>query len=168
MSRTARTARTPLLIAAVASAALLLAGCAGSPASESGDADGDGLGTLKVGALQTPAGDILNHIAENGAAELGLTIEFVPFTERSGQSGTLPDPNSLRAHAIFASVLHLSRLGFMFDPEWWIPEELQASKMSSEQRLLPSSGRALLQKIYGTCSQRRRGVELREDAMPVS
>ncbi len=64
MSRTARTARTPLLLAAVAAAALLLAGCAGSPASESGGADGDGLGTLKVGALQTPAGDILNHIAE--------------------------------------------------------------------------------------------------------
>ena len=98
----------------------------------------------------------------------GHINEFVTFTERSGQSGTLLDPNSLRAHAIFASVLHLSGLGFMFDPEWWIPEELQASKMSSEQRLLPSPGRALLQKIYGTCSQPRRWVELREDAMPVS
>ncbi|RKE64608.1 MetQ/NlpA family ABC transporter substrate-binding protein [Microbacterium sp. AG238] len=86
-----RIARTPLVLAAVASAALILAGCAGSPASESGGAEGDGLGTLKVGALQTPAGDILNHIAENGAAELGLTIEFVPFTDYNTPNTALVD-----------------------------------------------------------------------------
>ncbi|RPD76819.1 hypothetical protein L226DRAFT_611244 [Lentinus tigrinus ALCF2SS1-7] len=32
-------------------------------------------------------------------------------------TGTLPDPNLLRAHAIFANIVHLSGLGFMYDPE---------------------------------------------------
>lgn len=77
------------LLAVAAATALLLSGCAGTTAPA--DGDGDSLGTLKVGALQTPAGDILKHVAENGAAELGLTIEFVPFTDYNTPNTALAD-----------------------------------------------------------------------------
>lgn len=79
--------RTLPLLAAAAAVAVLLTGCAGTAP----EADGEGLGTLKVGALQTPAGDILKHVAENGAAELGLTIEFVPFTDYNTPNTALAD-----------------------------------------------------------------------------
>ncbi|WEK13240.1 MAG: MetQ/NlpA family ABC transporter substrate-binding protein [Candidatus Microbacterium phytovorans] len=84
------TRKLPLFAAATAAAALLLTGCAGGTAPAT-DASGDSLGTLKVGALQTPAGDILKHVAENGAAELGLTIEFVPFTDYNTPNTALAD-----------------------------------------------------------------------------
>lgn len=83
--------RKPLLATAAAAALALLLSACGSPAASTGGASGDGLGTLKVGALQTPAGDILNHIAENGAKELGLTIEFVPFTDYNTPNTALVD-----------------------------------------------------------------------------
>lgn len=87
-----RTPRTLLLAATVAAAALTLTACAGSPAADADDAAAsDGLGTLKVGALQTPAGDILNHIAEGAAAEAGLEIEFVPFTDYNTPNTALAD-----------------------------------------------------------------------------
>ncbi len=82
--------RLPLL-AAVAAAALALTACAGGSDVDADAAASDGLGTLKVGALQTPAGDILQHIAENGAADLGLTIEFVPFTDYNTPNTALAD-----------------------------------------------------------------------------
>jgi len=87
-----RTPRT-LLLAAVAATALTLTACAGGSAAEDGGdaAASDGLGTIKVGALQTPAGDILNHIAEGAAAEVGLTIEFVPFTDYNTPNTALAD-----------------------------------------------------------------------------
>ena len=84
------TRKLPLFAAATAVAALLLTGCAG-PATSDEPASGDGLGTLKVGALQTPAGDILQHIAENGAKEKRLTIEFVPFTDYNTPNTALDD-----------------------------------------------------------------------------
>lgn len=85
MSKTLRN----VFVATAAAAALALTGCAGSsaPAEES---NGEGLGTLKVGALQTPAGDILEHITEEAAAE-GLTIEFVPFTDYNTPNTALAD-----------------------------------------------------------------------------
>ncbi|MCR2827863.1 MetQ/NlpA family ABC transporter substrate-binding protein [Microbacterium sp. zg.Y909] len=82
--------RLPLL-AAVAAAALALTACAGGSDADTDAAASDGLGTLKVGALQTPAGDILQHIAENGAADLGLTIEFVAFTDYNTPNTALVD-----------------------------------------------------------------------------
>ncbi|MCR2794190.1 MetQ/NlpA family ABC transporter substrate-binding protein [Microbacterium sp. zg.Y625] len=82
--------RLPLL-AAVAAAALALTACGGGSDADTDAAASDGLGTLKVGALQTPAGDILQHIAENGAADLGLTIEFVPFTDYNTPNTALVD-----------------------------------------------------------------------------
>lgn len=83
--------RTLPLLAAAAAVAVLLTGCAGGTTDTTPDADGEGLGTLKVGALQTPAGDILKHVAENGAADLGLTIEFVPFTDYNTPNTALAD-----------------------------------------------------------------------------
>ncbi|MDJ1114021.1 MetQ/NlpA family ABC transporter substrate-binding protein [Microbacterium dauci] len=77
MSRTLRST----VLAAAAVVALTLTGCAAGASDDTAPADGEGLGTLKVGALQTPAGDILQHIAETSAAEAGLEIEFVPFTD---------------------------------------------------------------------------------------
>lgn len=84
------TRKISLFAAATAVAALLLAGCA-APATSNEPASGDDLGTLKVGALQTPAGDILQHIAENGAKEKGLTIEFVAFTDYNTPNTALDD-----------------------------------------------------------------------------
>ncbi|MDN3495037.1 MetQ/NlpA family ABC transporter substrate-binding protein [Planococcus sp. APC 4015] len=81
------------LAGAAAAVALTLTACAGgatepAPAA-SGDADS--LGTIKVGALQTPAGEILQHINESAAAEVGLTIEFVAFTDYNTPNTALAD-----------------------------------------------------------------------------
>lgn len=87
MSRTSRFT----LLAAAAAVALALTGCSSSaPAATSTDGS-DSLGTIKVGALQTPAGDILQHLAETSAAEVGLTIEFVAFTDYNTPNTALVD-----------------------------------------------------------------------------
>jgi D-methionine transport system substrate-binding protein len=74
---------TRLAGAAVAVSVLFaLTGCAGAadetaaPAAAGGD-----LGTVTVGALATPAGDILKFVQENLAEDAGLTIEFQEFTD---------------------------------------------------------------------------------------
>lgn len=85
MSRTFRTS----LLAAAAALALTLTGCAGGT-DDSASGEGDGLGTLTVGALQTPAGDILEFVSAAAAAE-GLTIEFVPFTDYNTPNTALAD-----------------------------------------------------------------------------
>ena len=75
-----RSARLAGAAAAVAVLSIGLSACASSvPAST--DPDVADLGTIKVGALQTPAGDILTWVQDNLAADAGLTIEFVPFTD---------------------------------------------------------------------------------------
>ena len=80
MRNTLRSARLAGAAAAVAVLSIGLSACASSePAST--DPDVADLGTIKVGALQTPAGDILDWVQENLAADAGLTIEFVPFTD---------------------------------------------------------------------------------------
>ena len=66
-------------VAAGATLALGLSACAPTAGAE-GPSDGS-LGTIKVGALATPAGDILKFVAENLAADAGLTVEFVEFTD---------------------------------------------------------------------------------------
>lgn len=89
-----RATRASLFAATAAAVALVLAGCGGTadPADTAPAAEGDeSLGTIKVGALQTPAGDILKHVAENGAAELGLTVEFVAFTDYNTPNTALAD-----------------------------------------------------------------------------
>ncbi len=82
--------RTRIAAATVATAALLaLAGCsAGSTATGS---DGEELATIKVGALATPAGDILAFVQENLAADAGLNIEFTEFTDYNTPNAALAD-----------------------------------------------------------------------------
>ncbi|MET4581712.1 D-methionine transport system substrate-binding protein [Conyzicola nivalis] len=78
MRITLRSARLAGAAAAVSVLGLGLSACA--PAAPA-NPDVDSLGTIKVGALQTPAGDILAWVEENLAADTGLDIEFVPFTD---------------------------------------------------------------------------------------
>ncbi|WP_411698443.1 MetQ/NlpA family ABC transporter substrate-binding protein [Conyzicola sp.] len=80
MRITHRSARLAGAAAAAAVLAIGLSACS-SAAPASTNPDVDDLGTIKVGALQTPAGDILTWVQENLAADAGLTIEFVPFTD---------------------------------------------------------------------------------------
>src|SRR5690606_20237876 len=88
MRFTTRNAR--LAGAAVAlSLTIGLAACSAEPAVEEGSSEG--LGTIKVGALETPAGDILKFVAENLSADAGLTIEFVPFTDYTTPNLALSD-----------------------------------------------------------------------------
>jgi len=73
--------------AAVAGVAIALSGCA--PAS--GTADAEGGDTIRVGALATPAGDILEFVSENLADDAGLTIEFTEFTDYNTPNIALSD-----------------------------------------------------------------------------
>ena len=79
-------------IATVVALAATLAACSSStPAADSGTAAVKDLGTIKVGALQTPAGDILKYVNDNLAKKAGLTIEFVPFTDYNTPNTALAD-----------------------------------------------------------------------------
>lgn len=86
-----RATRASLVAATAAAVALVLAACGSSAPAETTPEGDESLGTIKVGALQTPAGDILKHVAENGAAELGLTVEFVAFTDYNTPNTALAD-----------------------------------------------------------------------------
>ena len=79
MRFTPRSARLAGAAAAVAALSIALSACSSSEPATS--PDGESLGTIKVGALQTPAGDILTWVKENLAEDAGLDIEFVPFTD---------------------------------------------------------------------------------------
>ncbi|TDW30503.1 MetQ/NlpA family ABC transporter substrate-binding protein [Cryobacterium psychrophilum] len=85
--------RTHLAGAAVAISALFaLTACAGSSDdSAATNADGDSLGTLTVGALATPAGDVLKFVEENLAADAGLDITFQEFTDYNTPNVALSD-----------------------------------------------------------------------------
>lgn len=87
------TSRSARLAGAAAAAILTLtvAGCAAPSDSGSSDESADGLGTITVGALATPAGDILNFIKENLAEEAGLEIEFQEFTDYNTPNLALSD-----------------------------------------------------------------------------
>lgn len=72
--------------------ALGLTACAGRGADESSTADdSDNLGTLKVGALPVPAGDMLKWVSDNLADEAGLTIEWQEFTDYNTPNPALSD-----------------------------------------------------------------------------
>ncbi|ROQ38268.1 D-methionine transport system substrate-binding protein [Frondihabitans sp. PhB188] len=83
--------RTPKLvgaIAAVSAIAFALTGCAGSSDSGSSDAK---LGTIKVGALATPAGDILKYIQDNEAKAAGLDVQYTEFQDYNTPNPALHD-----------------------------------------------------------------------------
>jgi len=95
---TSRLARGALAAASAAALIVGLAACApaadqpaasSSPAG-SADASGD-LGTVRVGALPTPAGDLLKWVNDNLAAEAGLVIEYVEFTDYNTPNPALSD-----------------------------------------------------------------------------
>ena len=74
--------------------AITLAACSGASGSTSGggsgSSDGD-LGTIKVGALATPAGDILKWVQDNLAKDAGLNIEWTEFTDYNTPNPALTD-----------------------------------------------------------------------------
>ena len=75
MSTRSRLVR-PLALLGAAALTVSLAACAGSDSSaDAGSGSSDDLGTLKVGALAVPAGDLLEWVDENLAEEAGLDIE---------------------------------------------------------------------------------------------
>lgn len=80
-----------IAIAAAGALALGLTACAGSGSDSGSDASGDGLGTLKVGALPVPAGDILKWVSDNLAEDAGLTIEWQEFTDYNTPNPALSD-----------------------------------------------------------------------------
>ena len=92
MQHTRTPLRRGLAAAAVAALAVGLSACA---SDASGDADAAGssgdLGTIKVGALPVPAGDLLEWIDENLAEEAGLDIEYVEFTDYNTPNPALSD-----------------------------------------------------------------------------
>ena len=70
----------PLLTAAVG--ALTLAACGGDPVGgDASAATGSGESTLTVGASTVPHGEILEFVADELAADAGLSIEIVEFTD---------------------------------------------------------------------------------------
>lgn len=84
------TPRRAGLAAAAAVLALGLSACA-TPAADTGDDASASLGTITVGALATPAGDILKFIQDNLAAEAGLDIKFQEFTDYNTPNIALTD-----------------------------------------------------------------------------
>jgi len=82
-------------LAATATAAVLaigLAGCAAPAAQDTTtDSGTESLGTLTVGALATPAGDILKFVQDNLAADAGLEIKFQEFTDYNTPNIALSD-----------------------------------------------------------------------------
>lgn len=73
-----------------ASALLGLSACAAeTPAAT--DNDAPGLGRINVGALATPAGDILTFVQDNLAADAGLEIVYEDFTDYNTPNVALTD-----------------------------------------------------------------------------
>jgi D-methionine transport system substrate-binding protein len=82
------------IAAAVATAALTLGAlvaCSSTSDAPAVSGDSSELGTIKVGALATPAGDILKFVSDNLADDAGLTIEFTEFTDYNTPNTALSD-----------------------------------------------------------------------------
>lgn len=82
-----------LAAAALAATAVLgLTACGASNDTASTDSAASGeLGTVTVGALATPAGDILQFVQDNLAADAGLDIVFKEFTDYNTPNVALVD-----------------------------------------------------------------------------
>ncbi|WP_291043650.1 MetQ/NlpA family ABC transporter substrate-binding protein [Herbiconiux sp.] len=85
----------PAALLGAAALTISLAACSSSSdaTSESGSGAGstEDLGTIKVGALAVPAGDLLEWVDENLAEEAGLDIEWVEFTDYNTPNPALTD-----------------------------------------------------------------------------
>ncbi|MBO1771069.1 MetQ/NlpA family ABC transporter substrate-binding protein [Agrococcus sp. TF02-05] len=83
--------RRSLLTALAAGATVVaLTACSSGAADTAAPEDGS-LGTVRVGALPVPAGDILNWVDENLADAEGLDIEYVEFTDYNTPNPALTD-----------------------------------------------------------------------------
>ncbi|MCR8669762.1 MetQ/NlpA family ABC transporter substrate-binding protein [Agrococcus sp. HG114] len=83
--------RRSLLTALTAGATVVaLTACSSGAADTAAPEDGS-LGTVRVGALPVPAGDILTWVDENLADAEGLDIEFVEFTDYNTPNPALTD-----------------------------------------------------------------------------
>ncbi|SMH49634.1 D-methionine transport system substrate-binding protein [Rathayibacter oskolensis] len=97
MNRSTSRLTSLVRVGALAAAGTLLLGLSAcSSGSEAGgesgaSSDSGDLGTIKVGALATPAGDLLTWVDENLAAEKGLDIEFVEFSDYNTPNPALSD-----------------------------------------------------------------------------
>jgi len=103
MRFTSRNAR--LAGAAVAVALTVgLSACSSAEPEASGSAGSDDLGTIKIGALATPAGDIIKFVSDNLADDAGLTIEYTEFTDYNTPNVAVSDGSldvNLFQHAAF-------------------------------------------------------------------
>ena len=87
-----RIRRTLPTVAVAAALVLTLGACSGGGTPEATGSEGStDLGTIKVGALATPAGEILDFVNENVAPGSGLEIENVPFTDYQTPNPALTD-----------------------------------------------------------------------------
>ncbi|WP_206447675.1 MetQ/NlpA family ABC transporter substrate-binding protein [Agrococcus sp. KRD186] len=82
--------RRPALVTLVAGAAVVSLAACSSAAPAAAPEDGT-LGTIRVGALPVPAGDMLTWVDENLAADAGLDIEWVEFTDYNTPNPALTD-----------------------------------------------------------------------------
>ncbi|MDJ0376760.1 MetQ/NlpA family ABC transporter substrate-binding protein [Cryobacterium sp. PH31-L1] len=89
MKLTSRAGRLTV-VAFAASALLGLSACAAETPAATGS-DAAGLGTINVGALATPAGDILTFVQDNLAADAGLEIVYKDFTDYNTPNVALTD-----------------------------------------------------------------------------
>jgi D-methionine transport system substrate-binding protein len=82
----------PAALLGAAALTISLAACSSSSdaTSDSGSGSED-LGTVKVGALAVPAGDLLEWVDENLGEEAGLDIEWVEFTDYNTPNPALTD-----------------------------------------------------------------------------
>ncbi|WP_353988023.1 MetQ/NlpA family ABC transporter substrate-binding protein [Ruicaihuangia caeni] len=85
---------SPKRLAGVGLAAALtigLAGCGAASDAGSTDAGSGDVQTIKVGALAIPAGELLQWVDENLAADAGLDIEYIEFTDYNTPNTALVD-----------------------------------------------------------------------------
>lgn len=83
--------RRTLLTALAASATVVALTACSSGAADTATPEDGSLGTVRVGALPVPAGDILNWVDENLADAEGLDIEYVEFTDYNTPNPALTD-----------------------------------------------------------------------------
>ncbi|TFB77389.1 MetQ/NlpA family ABC transporter substrate-binding protein [Cryobacterium glaciale] len=100
-------------VALAASALLGLSACAADvPAAT--DTDAASLGTINVGALATPAGDIIKFVQDNLADDAGLEIVYKDFTDYTTPNVALTDGSidaNLFQHATFLDTFNTSTGG---------------------------------------------------------
>ncbi|WP_446724961.1 MetQ/NlpA family ABC transporter substrate-binding protein [Nocardiopsis sp. N85] len=83
--------RVPRGVGAVAMVVALTAAC-GSPSERAGEGtDEEGLTPLRVGATPTPHAEILEFVEENLAADAGLRLEIVEYTDYNQPNAALAE-----------------------------------------------------------------------------